>query len=809
MILSMKWLADYVDCSVPVHDFCYDMTMSGSKVEGWKQEGQDISKVVVGKLLSVTPHENSDHLVVCQVDAGQEAPVQIVTGAPNVREGDMVPVALDGSRLPGGVKIKKGKLRGVESCGMLCSLNELGLTIHDFPGALEGYRGAEDGIFILKEEDCTNGFVCGQDIREALGLNDTIVEFEITPNRPDCLSVLGLAREAAATYNLPLKRETPAYQGGGNPDIAGRLSVTVENTDLCKRYIAAVVEDVKIGPSPRWLRERLRASGVRPINNLVDITNYVMLEYGQPMHAFDLRYVEGNAIIVRNAKAGEAITTLDGVERKLSPEMLVICDSKKPVAVAGVMGGEYSGIMEDTQTVVFESACFDRASVRLTAKALGMRTESSSRFEKGLDSRTCMSAILRACQLVEELNCGRVLPSLVDRDNDRKIPVTLPLDCNAVNRFLGTDISQGDMEEYLRRLEFTVENHQVTAPAFRMDIECAADIAEEIARLYGYNNIPSTTARGAVNARITPEQRFQRQVEQTMAGMGCMEISTFSFVSPKDYDRIRIPEHSPLRRSVVIRNPLGEDTSVMRTSILPSLCLVMAYNYNVRNLEARIFEIGKEYLPMGEDQLPQEPDRLSVGLYGGGADFYECKGIVEEVLREANVFHYEVIACDENCPFEEKTAFHPGRSAYVMKDGNALAIFGELHPEVLETYGIGVKAYAAKICLPELMAAGVTEKTYKPLPKFPAITRDLSLVCDEDIPAARLEKEIRNAVGSILEKVALFDVYQGKQIAEGKKSISYSISMRSAEGTLTDEQADQAIGRVLKALQELGAEIRS
>lgn len=797
MNLSMKWLSDYIKIDTPIRQFCYDMTMSGSKVEGYETEGGEISNVVVGRVLSVVPHENSDHLVVCQVDVGKEAPVQIVTGASNVNAGDLVPAALDNSTLPGGVKIKKGKLRGVESNGMLCSLGELKLTKHDFPYAIE------DGIFIL-QEDCKPG----DDIREAIGLNDTSVEFEITSNRPDCLSVLGLAREAHATYNIPLDIKEPVFHGNSD-DINEKLSVEIKNTRLCSRYTAGLVKNVKIEPSPRWMRERLRACGVRPINNLVDITNYVMLEYGHPMHAFDLRTVEGGKITVRNANEGETIVTLDGAERKLSPEMLVIADSVKPAAVAGVMGGEFSGIMDDTNTVVFESACFDGASVRTTAKKLGMRTDASARFEKGLDPQNTLPALKRAFELVELLGAGEVVGTIIDCDHSDKTPNAVEFDPEWINNFLGTDIPRSDMEEYLTRLSFKVDGDKVYAPSFRIDIECKADIAEEVARIYGYNNIPSTLTRGVAEAMLTPEQKYIRHLEQTMIALGCYEITTYSFISPKYFDKIRLPKDSALRRTVTILNPLGEDTSVMRTTALPSMCEVLARNYNNRNLSAKLYEIGNEYLPTEDGKLPTEPGRLTMGMYGGDVDFYDLKGMVDGLLSAMGISDYDVTACDGACPFDEAAAFHPGRSAYITKDGKPLGILGELHPEALDNYGIGVRAYAAKLNIPEMMEASVTEKTYRPLPKFPATTRDLSVVCDDSLPAASLEKAIKGAVGKILEKVTLFDVYKGKQIEDGKKSVSYSISMRSHEGTLTDEQADAAMKRVLKALSELGAELRA
>lgn len=796
MNLSMKWLSDYVKADMPIKEYCHALTMSGSKVECYEIEGSEISNVVIGKLLSVVPHPDSEHLVICQVEVGQEAPIQIVTGAPNVKAGDIVPVALSGSTLPGGVKIKKGKLRGVESNGMLCSLGELGLNKHDFPYAIE------DGIFII-EEDCK----IGEDIHTAIGLNDTSIEFEITSNRPDCLSVIGLARETAATYNLPLNIPVPSFKGvdGNINDI---LKVDIKNTDKCKRYCAGIVKNVKIGPSPRWMRERLRASGVRPINNFVDITNYVMLEYGQPMHAFDLRYVDGAHINVRNATEGEKITTLDGVERTLNSEMLVIADENKPVAVAGVMGGEYSGIMDDTTTVVFESAYFEPTQVRRTAKKLGMRSDASMRYEKGVDPKISMTCLKRAFQLVEELGAGEVVNTVIDADYSDNTAAEVEFDPEWINNFLGTNISESDMLDYLNRLDFKVEGNKVIAPSFRIDIECKADIAEEIARIYGYNEIPSTEFRGVAEAELTPEQKFTRNLNNVMVSLGGYEIATFSFVSPKYLEKIKLPTDSKLRNTVNIINPLGEDTSVMRTSTIPSMLEILSFNYNNRNEKACLYEIAKEYLPVEGKELPNEPLRLTLGMYGGNVDFYDLKGIIETALSQMGIKNVEYIRAYDSEAFDEKSAMHPGRSAVIMKDGVALGIMGEIHPDVQETYGIGSKTYIAKLNVPEMMSAAETEISYKPLPKFPATTRDLSLICDDDIPVASLEKAITGAVGKILEKVTLFDVYKGKQIADGKKSVSYSITMRSHDGTLTDEQADNAVKKALKALSALGAELR-
>ena len=818
MNLSMKWLGDYVKADMPIKDFCHALTMSGSKVECYEKEGSSISNVVVGKILSKGPHENADALFVCQVDIGAEAPIQIVTNAKNVKEGDLVPVALDGAVLPEG-KIKKCKMRGVESFGMFCGLDTLGLTAHDFPYA------DPEGVFVI-EEDCKPG----EDIHTAIGLDDTSVEFEITSNRPDCLSVIGLARETAATYGTELKVKAPEFKGVDG-DINSMLKVDIHNTEKCQRYCAGIVKNVKIGPSPRWMRERLRASGVRPINNFVDITNYVMLEYGQPMHAFDLRYVEGAHINVRNAKNGEKIMTLDGVERELTEDMLVIADEKKPVAVAGIMGGEYSGIMDDTTTVVFESAYFEPTQVRRTSKALKLKSDASSRYEKGVDRLISMTCLKRAFELVEELGAGEVLNTVIDCDYTDKTPASVEFSADWINNFLGTDISEADMIKYLERLDFKVENGKVIAPSFRIDIGCKADIAEEVARIYGYNNLPSTDFRGVARAEFTEEQKFVRTLRNAASALGGYEIATYSFVSPKYFDKIKLPADSKLRKVVRIVNPLGEDTSVMRTSTIPSMLDVLSFNYNNRNDKACLYEISKEYLPAEEEKpfingdtlansgkqkhmykysLPDEPQRLTIGMYGGDADFYTLKGMVEQILAELKIEDVEYLRAGDCDVFDEKYALHPGRSAVIIKDGKHLGIMGEVHPDVQETYEIGVKTYVAKLNIPELMEAAADKITYQPLPKFPATTRDLSLLVDEDMPVAELEKAIKGAVGKILEKVSLFDVYRSDDMKKnGKKSIAYSISMRSHEGTLTDEQADGAMKRVLKALSAIGAELRA
>ena len=792
MDLSLRWLSDYVDTGVTPKQFCDAMTMSGSKVECYSEEADYITNCVVGKITHIEKHPDADKLQICQVDVGNRT-VQIVTAATNVFEGALVPVALDNSTLANGIKIKKGKLRGVVSEGMMCSVAELGVTVHDFPYAIE------DGILII-EEDCKPG----DNIREALGLNDTTVEFEITSNRPDCLSVIGLAREAAATFDKELHLPEPKVEHETG-DIHDMLSVEVKNPNLCRRYIARMVKNIKIAPSPRWMRERLRASGVRPINNLVDITNYVMLEYGQPMHAFDYKYLKGGKIVVRNAEEGESITTLDGVERKLSSDMLVICDEDKPSCVAGVMGGEFSGIQDDTNTVVFESANFLGSSVRITAKKLGMRTESSGRYEKGLDSRMCLPAVERACQLVEMLGAGEVVGGYIDIDNANEAPLTVPFQPEWINRFLGIDISAEKMISILEKIGYKVENNIITVPSYRAgDTRHKADIAEEIARFYGYDVIPNTAVTGASQGGLTLEQKFEKHLGELLRANGCYEVETYSFISPKYYDKINLPEDSELRRSVVITNPLGEDTSVMRTTCVPSMLEVISRNYNNRNLSGRLYEMGKVYLPKeSPDILPDERVVAVVGTFGDKEDFFALKGILDEAFDKLGVVGVEYSALKTN------PAFHPGRCAEITIGEKKIGVIGEIAPAVLENYEIGTRAYVASVDMADIFENRIAEKKFKPTPRFPASGRDLAIICDDEIPAASLEKAIRTGAGKLLEKVELFDVYKGPSVAPGKKSVAYSMTLRAPDRTLTVEECDKAVAKVLKELEKLGAKLRA
>ena len=793
MNLSMKWLSEFVTLDpMSPREFAEAMTMSGSKVEGWEIEGEKLDKVVVGQVLSMEKHPDADKLVVCQVDAGGEAPIQIVTGASNLTVGDKVPVALDGSTLVNGAKIKKGKLRGVESCGMMCSLGELGLTSHDFPYAIE------DGIFVLQEE-CE----LGQDIRSVIGLNDTGVEFEITSNRPDCFSVIGLAREAAATFNKELKLHTPVVQAG-HGDCTGLLDVKIEAPDLCPIYSARIVKNVRVKPSPRWLRERLRVMGVRPINNIVDITNYVMLEYGQPMHAFDLRSIDEGKIRVRRAKNGEKITTLDGTNHVLTDNQLVIADAGKPVAIAGVMGGEYSGIVDDTATIVFESANFLGSSVRITARDQGMRTDASSRYEKGLDPNNCIPALNRACELVELLDAGDVMDGIIMDNHSKAQPRKIPLEAAWINRFLDLSLSEEEMRTILSKLGCQFDGDLVILPTYRPDLVHKADIAEEIARFYGYNKIPSTSIRGGAQGKYSARQKFDQTISRTMLAAGLSEIMTYSFVSPKVYDKILVPADSPLRKSVVISNPLGEDTSIMRTTALPSMLEILQRNYNNRNVSAHLFEIAREYIPTAENELPVEKNKLICGFYGGdGLDFFTVKGIVEALFDQISLYGWDIEAV------RDQFAFHPGQCAKLSSGDDVLGCFGQIHPKVAENYGIDEKVYAVTLDVDLLFRHSSPEKQYHPLPKFPAVTRDLALLCEESIPVLTLEKTIQSACGQILESIKLFDIYQGKQIAAGQKSVAFNITLRSADSTLGEEQVNAAMKRIMKALEKMDVKLRT
>ena len=903
MKLSRKWLQEFVETG-PVGDreFAEAMTISGSKVEVTEDLGAEIDKVVVGCIEKMERHPDSDHMWICQVDAGGEKPVQIVTGAWNIHEGDLVPVALDGARLPGGKEIHSGKLRGVLSGGMMCSLKELNLDERDFPygvitaaALLNDYKpidpekpsipadiqpgdkifgrvvaakvcgidpGADgqwlcnltwtkedgpdfiiiqtpcqnihvgdmvayntvqqtictledlhaeqrefphcipDGIFVLRE-DCEPG----DDIKPIIGADDHVVEFEITPNRPDCLSVIGLAREVMATFDKPMRFHTPEVKGGAEGVLSELLDVETPDPDLCPRYTARMVRNVKIAPSPKWMRERLRAMGVRPINNIVDITNYVMLEYGQPMHAFDYRYVKGGKIVVRRARDGEELTTLDGNVRKLDAGMLVIADDTRAVGLAGVMGGMNSEIAADTADVVFESANFNGACIRKTATALGMRTEASAKFEKGLDILNTLPAVNRACELVELLGAGEVVDGVIDILNYVPQPRTLRLEPEKINALLGIDLAENVMYTILQKLGFktTMERGVIEVPSWRGDVEGMADLAEEVARFYGYNKIPDTLMRGdTVRGGWTPAQKAENTVGALCRGIGCHEIITYSFISPACYDKIGLPADSPLRNSMRILNPLGEDTSIMRTTTLPSMLDILARNCHFRNPSARLYELGRVYFAKNDGSgMADEPKVLSIGMYGPDTDFFSIKGAAEVVLEGLRIPNVRFEAEKEN------VSYHPGRCARVYSGGRLLGVLGQIHPKVADNYDVDCELYAAELQFDALFASVGDMPVYQPLPRFPAVMRDISLVCDKEVTVGRLEDCIRRGAKGLLRQVTLFDIYTGKGIPSGKKSVAFNLELRAGDRSLTAQEADEDMQSILELLKkELNAVLR-
>ena len=794
MKINRKWInEEFVDLSnVSDKEYVEKLTIFGQKVETYERLDANIKNVVVGKVLSIVRHENSDHMWVCQIDIGQEEPVQIVTGAQNVSQGDLVPAALHNSWLPGNVHITKGKLRGVASNGMLCSLKELDLTVNDFPYAIE------DGIWII-QEDCKPG----DDINTVIGNDDTVVDFEITNNRPDCYSIIGLARESAAAFGIPMKHHTPMIQGSDAGAMYDKLDVEVEACELCNRYSSRMVTNVKIAPSPKWLRDRLRANGVRPINNIVDITNYVMLEYGQPMHAFDYRYVSSGKIVVREAAEGETLTTLDGNVRNLRPGMLVIADDAKPIGLAGIMGGENSEIMDDTTTVVFESANFNGTSIRQTALALGMRTESSGKFEKNLDPMMTVTALDRACELVEMLQCGDVMDGIIDIINYVPEEKTVPLEPEKINALLGTQISTEDMIDYLQKLEIPCEGMTLRIPSWRPDLNLMADIAEEVGRSYGYNEIPITTFKNATQGGYTPLMKLESKAGSVCRALGYSEIITYSFVSPDIFDKIRIPADDPIRKTLRIQNPLGEDTSIMRTTALPSMLDILSRNYAYHNKAAKLYEIAKIYLPCEGQALPEEPKALMLGAYGNDMDFFSIKGELEAILSALNIYsaRYESV---QNNP-----SFHPGRCAKVTIEGIDVGYIGQIHPLVAKNYDMDCPVYCAQIDFSKLFVLQKPEPTYVPLPKYPSVSRDLSIVCDKAVTVAQAEDVITAAAGKLLKGVRLFDIYEGAGIAPDKKSLAFSLELRAEDRTLTDADSENVISKVLKALEkELNAVLR-
>ena len=792
MLLSRKWLNEFVPVDVDDRTFAEDMTLSGSKVEITEIEGEEISNVVVGRVVEIKRHENSDHMWICQVDVGEEAPIQIVTGAQNVSQGDLVPVAKHNSTLPGGVKITKGKLRGEKSNGMLCSYKELGMTDNDWPYSIV------DGIFLLNSDPDLKAkdLKPGDDIRTAIGLDDHVVEFEITPNRPDCLSVIGLAREAAVTYGKTMAKHEPVVKGGGVGNLTELLDVETPATDLCPRYTARMVRNVKIGPSPKWMRDRLRASGVRPINNIVDITNYVMLEYGQPMHAFDYRYVNGGKIVVRRAEDGETLTTLDGNVRQLNSSMLVIADEHRAVGLAGIMGGENSEIVEDTVDVVFESANFNGTSIRRTALALGMRTEASAKFEKGLDILNTLPAVNRACELVEMLGAGEVLDGTIDILNFVPQPKQLKLRADKINALLGTDIDAAEMCRILQELGFGVDGDIITVPSWRGDVEHYSDLAEEVARFYGYNQIPTTAMTGVTTrGGYSPEQMLERNLGTVCRSLGYDEIITYSFISPTYYDKIRLPEDSPLRKSMKIMNPLGEDTSIMRTTVMPSMLEILTRNYNYRNKEAHLYELGRTYFER-EDGMADEPKHLSLGVYGPEESFFTLKGAVETILDSIRAEDVTYVA-EKSDP-----SYHPGRCAKVYVNGQEVGTLGQIHPLVAANYGVDAELYYADLKFDALFASRGADPEYQPLPKFPAVTRDIAVLVDKAVTVGAMESSIQAAAKGLLKDVTLFDIYEGAKLPTGKKSVAFNLVLRADDRSLTAQEADDEVNLVLERLKK-------
>ena len=795
MKLNRKWInEEFVDLShVSDKEYVETLTVFGQKVETWERMDAEIKNVVVAKVVSMVPHPNSDHMFICQVDIGKDELVQIVTGAQNVHEGDLVPAALHNSWLPGGVHITKGKLRGEKSNGMLCSFEELGLTQNDLPGVFA------DGIWILNDEDCK----VGDDINLVIGNDDTVVDFEITNNRPDCYSIIGLARESAAAFGMKMKHHEPVVHGSEAGSIFEHLDVEVPAENLCNRYTARMVANVKIGPSPKWLRQRLRANGIRPINNIVDITNYVMLEYGQPMHAFDYRYVGSHKIVVREAEEGETLTTLDGVVRNLKPGMLVIADDTKAIGLAGIMGGENSEIMDDTTTVVFESANFDGTSIRQTALALGMRTDASGKFEKHLDPMLTLPAVQRACELVEMLQCGDILDGTIDILNYIPEPKTLPLEPEKINRLLGTEISKEDMVKYLNLLEIPVEGDTILVPSFRPDLNLMADIAEEVGRSFGYNEIPTTAFKTSTQGGYTPFMMLENKAGQLCRALGYSEIITYSFVSPAIFDQIRLPADSSLRNAMRIQNPLGEDTSIMRTIALPSMLEILGRNSNYHNKAAKLYELAKIYLPVEGQVLPEEPKMLLLGAYGPKENFFTLKGELEAILNGMRMPKASYTAVKDN------PSYHPGRCAKVTINGVDVGFMGQVHPLAAKNFGIEAEVYCAELNFTKLFDMMLPEPTYTPLPKYPTVTRDLSVLCDESMTVAEVQNVMADAAGKLLRGIQLFDIYRGTGVPEGKKSVSFSLELRADDRTLTDADSEGVVTKVLKALEEkLGVTLR-
>ena len=804
MNTSLKWIKDLVpglDCTP--QEYMDAMTLSGSKVEGYENMDEDLDKIVIGQVKSIEKHPDADKLVICQVDIGTET-IQIVTGAPNVTEGCKVPVVLDGgkvagghdgSKTEGGIKIKKGKLRGVESNGMMCSIEELGSNRDMFPLA------PENGLYILPEDAPV-----GESAISYLGLDDTVVEYEITSNRVDCFSILGIAREAAATFGKefvpPVVTET-----GNNEDVNDYIKVSVKDDKLCSRYTARVVKNIRIAPSPEWMQCRLRAQGIRPINNIVDITNYVMEEYGQPMHAYDLDTIEDREIVVRRAAKGEQFVTLDGQERTLDDSVLMICDGRKAIGIAGIMGGENSMITDNVKTMLFEAACFDGTNIRLSGRKIGLRTDASAKFEKSLDPNTAIEAMNRACQLIEELGAGEVVGGVVDVYPNVKGDKRIPFEPEKYNKLLGTDIAKETMLAYFSKigLGYDPASNEVIVPSWRQDLECDADLAEEVARFFGYDKIPTTLPSGeATTGKLTFKLRIEAVAREIAEFCGFSQGMTYSFESPKVYDKLLLPQDSPLRKAVVISNPLGEDFSIMRTISLNGMLTSLSTNFNRRNKNVRLYELGNIYLPkqVPVTELPEERMQFTLGMYGEG-DFFTMKGVIEEFLYKAGMK-----LKPEYDPEAGKPFLHPGRQANVVYDGTVIGYLGEVHPTVAANYAIKERVYVAVLDMPEIVSRASFDHKYEGIAKFPAAARDISMVVPKKVLAGDIEKIFDEKGGQFLEKYDLFDIYEGAQIKPGYKSIAYSLSFRAKDRNLEDADITGAMDRIVKALEHVGAELR-
>ena len=805
MNTALSWIKAYVpDLECTAQEYTDAMTLSGTKVEGYEKLDKNLEKIVVGQIKTIEPHPNADKLIVCQVDVGNEM-IQIVTGAPNVKEGDKVPVVLDGGKVAGGhdgsplpengIKIKKGKLRGVESFGMMCSIEELGSSKEMYPDA------PENGIYILKEDAPV-----GADAVEVLGLHDVVFEYEITSNRVDCYSVLGIAREAAATFRKEFK--APEVKMTGNEeDIHDYLSVEVRDDELCPRYCARMVKNIKLGPSPEWMQRRLAASGIRPINNIVDITNYVMEEYGQPMHAFDYDLLAKHQIIVQRAGDKEQFQTLDGQMRTLDSSMLMICDGEKSVGIAGIMGGENSKITDDVQTMVFEAACFDGTNIRLSAKKLGLRTDASGKFEKGLDPNNAEEAVNRACQLIEELGCGEVVGGMIDHYPVKKEEKRVVFDPESINALLGTNLSKEQMLSYFEPLElkYDKEAEELIIPTFRQDIECGADVAEEVARFFGYDNIPTTLPSGeATTGKLSFKLRIEEVAKDIAEFCGFSQAMTYSFESPKVFDKLLMPKDSKLRETVTIMNPLGEDYSIMRTTPLNGMLTSLSTNYNRRNKNVRLYEIGNIYLPkaLPVTELPEERTQFTLGMYGEG-DFFTMKGAIEEFFDKVGL--HEKISYDPNAG---RSFLHPGRQANIVYRGNVVGYLGEIHPAVTDNYAIGERVYIAVIDMPFVVEYASFDRKYTGIAKYPAVTRDISMLMKKEILVGQVEEIIEKKGGKLVESYHLFDLYEGSQIEEGYKSVAYSIVFRAADHTLEEKEVSAAMEKILTALEDIGISLR-